>query len=96
MSKYQSSYMLFLVVCGCLLSSQVLPLPHKMQMMCSKCCTCHAKAGGAQVTQDIASLPLTSAPASAAADDDDDDDAADDDDDDHDDDDDDDDDKMMT
>ena len=38
----------------------VLRLPRKMQLMCSKCCACHAKAGGAQGTQDVARLPLTS------------------------------------
>ena len=39
---------------------QVLRLPRKMILRCSKCCACQAKAGGAQVTQDVASLPRTS------------------------------------
>ena len=33
---------------------QVLRSPRKMKLMCSKCCTCHAEEGGAQVTQGVA------------------------------------------
>ena len=39
---------------------QVLRLPRQRKLMRSKCCACHAKASGAQVTQDVARLPRTS------------------------------------
>ena len=39
---------------------QVLLLPHKWSLRCSKCCTCHVKLSGANESPVVARLPLTS------------------------------------
>ena len=37
-------------------SSAGADMPTKLKLMCFKCCTCHAKAGGANVTEDVGHL----------------------------------------